>query len=75
LAIGETFRKLEERGERQTRRRFGWLAAAWEEGAELHILVDRAKTVGHLHVEVPAWERRTGHPLGFFGDRIGGLGL
>src|SRR5215831_16418908 len=75
LAIGEIFCTLEERGERQTRQRFRRLAAAWEEGAELHVVIDGAETVGYLHGEVPPRERRPRHPLGFFRDRIGGLGL
>ena len=45
------------------------LTARREERCKLRVVVDSAETVGHLHVDVPARERGTGHPLGFF--RIG----
>jgi hypothetical protein len=75
LTVGQSFRKLEERSQRQARRCFCGLTAPREERCELRVLVDSAKTVGHLHVEVPARERGTGDPLGFFRDRIDGLGV
>ena len=75
LAIGEAFGKLEDRGQRQARWRLCGLAARREERRELRVVVDGAETVGDLHIDVPARERGTGHPLGFFRDRIGGLGV
>jgi hypothetical protein len=49
------------------------LAAPGEESRELRVVVERAEMVGHLHIEVAAWKRGTGHPLGFFRDRIGSV--
>lgn len=73
LAIGEAFGKLEDGGQGQARWRLCGLTARREERRELRVMVDGAETVGHLHVDVPARERGTGYPLGFFRDRIGGL--
>jgi hypothetical protein len=75
LAIREAFRKLKDRGQRQTRRRFGGLAACGEKHREPCVVVDGAETVGDLRIDVPARERGTGNPLGFFRDWIGGLGV
>ena len=75
LAIGEAFGKLEHGDQSQARRCFCGLTAPREERRELRVLVDSAETVGYLHVEVPARERGTGNTLGFFRDRIGGLGV
>ena len=69
LAIREAFSKLEDRDQCQARWRLCGLTARREERCKLRVVVDSAETVGHLHVDVPARERGTGHPLGFF--RIG----
>jgi hypothetical protein len=73
LAIGEAFSKLEDRNQRETRGRFCGLPAPWKECRELGIMVESAEPVRHVHIEVPPWECRTGHPLGLFGDRISGF--
>jgi len=44
-----------------------------EERRELGVVVDEAEPVSDLHIDVPAWERSTGNPLGFFRDYIGGV--
>src|SRR5262249_30383334 len=75
LAIGEAFGKLEDRDQCQTRRGFSGLAACGEERRELCVVVEWAKVVSYLHVEVPTRERGTGHPLGVFRNRIGGVGV
>jgi hypothetical protein len=38
-------------------------------------MVERVEMVGHLYIEVAMRERGTGHPLGFFRNRIGGVRL
>src|SRR5262245_55953602 len=75
LAIGQPFRKLEDRGQRQARRRCGGLAARRKERRELCVVVDGAQAVSYLEVEVPARECGPGHALGVVRDRIAGVGV
>jgi len=74
-AIGEACRTLEDRDQGQARWGLCGLTARWKERCELRVVIDGAETVSHLPVDVPGRERGTGHPLGFFRERIGGLGM
>src|SRR5262245_22113983 len=75
LAVGQPFRKLEDRGQRHARRRFCWLAAPWEEGAELRVVVDVPETVGDMHIDIAMRECGMGNPLGGLRDRVDGVGV
>ncbi len=75
LAIREIFGTLEDRGKAQVRRRFGGLAARWEEGSKLRVLIELAELIGDPDVDIATRKGGAGDALGVFRDGVGLLGM